>query len=410
MTRDIRFPAVLLAGAIGWLGLGWIGLMLAGTHPSSAGFDLEILLRAGREVGAGRSPYDATIVAGRSPMAESLFYSYPPIVAQVMAAVTALPGGIALIVWDGAAVLAFGAVTGALARRLAPAIPPWTARIAAVAAVPWIFPFAVGLLFGNLDVFFPALFGLALLAVLPAGSAAASRREVVLGGAALATATLAKLHPASLGAWLVARPAPAPARSISLTIAGAAALAALAAVGLSVLLGGIGPWLEYASVVRAGSGAAIVDPRNAGPAAQLALLLRGPGPDGEALARVLQVAVSLAAVGVTLAAARRVTDPVTSLAWAAAATLVILPVTWYHYPVALVPFAAASVLRVAGRPQAGRVFALTAGAAAIAILAVAALPALWLAIGLVLAAAHVAAQAPLGDGKDLRVGGLPGSA
>ena len=88
--------------------------------PPKAGFDLELLLRAGRDVAAGRSPYDPALVAGTAPVAESLFYSYPPVVAQLMAAFAAIPSPVMLVAWDAAAVAGLAAVAVALARRFAP--------------------------------------------------------------------------------------------------------------------------------------------------------------------------------------------------------------------------------------------------------------------------------------------------
>jgi hypothetical protein len=64
---------VVLAGVVGWIGLIWLGVSLYATQPPSAGFDLEVLLRAGRHVGAGGSPYDQAVLAGTAPVAERLF-------------------------------------------------------------------------------------------------------------------------------------------------------------------------------------------------------------------------------------------------------------------------------------------------------------------------------------------------
>ena len=67
------------------------------------------------------------------------------------------------------------------------------------ACAPLTLPFAVGLLFGNLDVWFPLLYGVMLLAAIAPGRATA-----VGGGVALAFAAV-KLHPASLGLWFLTR-------------------------------------------------------------------------------------------------------------------------------------------------------------------------------------------------------------
>src|SRR6185436_20146147 len=92
-------------------------------------------------------------------------------------------------------------IAAALGRRLAPARPTASIVVPVVALAPLCFPFAIGLLFGNLDVFFPLLYGAMLLAVVPGASHSTERA----GGLALATAAIAKLHPASLVAWFGAR-------------------------------------------------------------------------------------------------------------------------------------------------------------------------------------------------------------
>src|SRR5206468_3110493 len=61
--RSVTGPAVLIAGVVGWVGLLWIAKALTAASPPT-GFDLELLLRAGRDVAAGRSPYDPALVAG----------------------------------------------------------------------------------------------------------------------------------------------------------------------------------------------------------------------------------------------------------------------------------------------------------------------------------------------------------
>jgi hypothetical protein len=146
-------------------------------------------------------------------------------------------------------------------------------------------------------------------------------------------------------------------------------------------------------VVRAGSGADLVDPRNAGPAAQIALLLGGGGAAAESLARTLQIPVTFIALLVTVGAALRIADPVESLAWAVASSLVVLPVTWYHYPSALIPFALVAILRSASDAGDGsvarRVRWSVLAAAVVAAVAIAWLPLLYVAVGLVLVAVRM---------------------
>jgi glycosyl transferase family 87 len=377
-----RLGILGLVGAIGWIGLILLTAQLRATDPPTAGFDLDLLIGAGRNVAAGQSPYDPAILGGVSPVAERLFYSYPPVVAQAMAVISALPSTLILVVWDALAVAGLSFVGVRLARVYAPELEPRTVALVVAALIPFVFPFAIGLVFGNLDVFFPLLYGLLLLAMHPG----ATRGDGVTGGVATSVAGLAKLHPGSLGLWVVvAAVQSVQARRVLVW----AVVAAAAILGASLVVGGTQPWLDYANVVKAGSGADLVDPRNGGPAAQLALLLGGSTASAESVARSAQVAVTTLALAVTAVAAWRVKDPVSSLAWAAAASLVILPVTWYHYPSALIPFAMAALLRARGTSTERATLTAVAAAGAVAALAIAWLPLLYVAVALVLVAAHV---------------------
>jgi hypothetical protein len=381
-------PIWIVLGVVGWVGLVWLGSQMYGTNPRTAGFDLELLLRAGRDVAAGRSPYDPAIVAGAAPVAERLFYSYPPIVAQFMATFAAVPSGVMLVAWDAAAVAGLGGAAVLLSRRFAPDLPPSRVVIPVLCLAPIVFPFAVGLLFGNLDVFFPLLYGLLLL-----GFAGGRGWAPIAGGAAASLAAATKLHPASLVLWLAVRAVRSEVARRALL---AAVITGIAIVAVSLLVGGSLPWIEYVAVVRAGSGADLVDPRNAGPAAQIALLTGG----GEAFARTLQIPVTLLALAVTALAAWSRRDPVESLAWAAAASLVILPVTWFHYPAAMIPFALAAFLRARGSTAATQVAMLIGMATGVSIIAIAALPLIWLAVGLVIASVWISAPSRPSLGLD----------
>jgi glycosyl transferase family 87 len=375
-NRSVATGALVILGIVGWLGLLWLGATLYAASPPKAGFDLELLLQAGRDVAAGRSPYDPALVSGSAPVAESLFYSYPPVVAQAMALFAPIPSPVMLVAWGAAAVAGLAAVAAALGRRFAPELPTRSIVIPVVALAPLCFPFAIGLLFGNFDVFFPLLYGAMLLAVAPGTTTAAQ----TAGGVGLATAAIAKLHPASLGVWFGVRSLGGDRASLrALLVAVAVGLALLA---ISVVVWGVSPWTDYVAVVRAGSNADLVDARNAGPAAQLALLI---GAD-DRFARTAQFAVTAAVLVVTVIAGRRGGDPVERFGWAAAASLATLPVTWFHYPSAMIPFGIAAILRSHGSEAGGRVRALIAGALVVAAIAIAVLPLIWVAIGLVLVA------------------------
>lgn len=376
----VRAALVLLA-MLGWGGLAWLALLGLADQPPTAGFDLALLLEAGQRVASGASPYDPAMLAGASPSAEDLFYSYPPPVAQAASLIAGVPLGVALAGWALVAAGGLALVAWLLARRGRPA-DPVIAVLATMALAPFLFPFAIGVLFGNLDAAYPLLYGAVLLAVLPGSGRGAG----VAAGVALALASLAKLHPAVIGLWLLVRViARHPERSTARLAVAAALVTVAVVVGGSLATFGIDPWTEYGSVIRAGSGADVVDPRNIAPVSLLGQLV---AMDAGSL-RLVQLAVTAVAAAVALAAAWRIADPVASFAVATVASLAVLPVTWYHYPVALIPSAMALVLlRPAARPW-------VAAAALVGTLAVGWLPATWLGVGLLMVALTRPAARPV---------------
>lgn len=357
------------------------------TTPRTAGFDLELLLEAGRDVAAGQSPYDPSMVAGGVPGAADLFYSYPPPVAQAMSLFAAVPSAVMFVaLWVLAiAGLAYGAAL--ISRRLAPDQPVSATVIPTLAVAPLFLPFGIALLFGNLDALFPLAYSLVLVAaVVP------SPRSSVAGGVALGLATVAKVHPAGLGPWFVGRlvrerQEGQPAASLRVILSAAATVGAVLA--LSLLTGGADLWRDYVPVAGAASNARLLDPRNVGPAAQVAMLFGGD----EALVRTLHLPVAFAAVLASLWAGWGVRDRLTGIAIAGIASLVLLPVTWYHYPTALIPFAIAAIVRARGTSVAPRTTALIAAAGVVATLSIAWVPGLWLAVALGLAGVAASAGA-----------------
>jgi hypothetical protein len=389
--------AAIVAGTLGWIGVIAIARQLGSATPSNLGFDLELLLQAGRDIANGLSPYAPELVSGNAPTATHLFYSYPPPVAQAFAAVAFVPSSFALVAWNLVAFAGLLAVAEGLRRRYASDRPRLEVLAVTAAVAPLTLPFAVGLLFGNYDVMFPLLYGAMLLAAV-----APTRASTIAGGLALVVASL-KIHPASMGLWFlvrairerVARGAETGGAAVDSTAAGSArVLVAAVVIGFGVLLvsvalGGTALWAEYAQVIRAGTQAVIVDPRNAG----IAALIAGAVGGGDELARTLHLAVGAVALVVTAWAAWRRPDPVESFAWATISSLVTLPVTWYHYPSALIPVALAAGLRARGtsvRPVRG----LLVAAGVLAAVAIAALPLIYVAMGLVIAAARRSAAAP----------------
>ncbi|HUP55740.1 MAG TPA: glycosyltransferase family 87 protein [Methylomirabilota bacterium] len=380
--------AAVVAGTLGWIGVVAIGLQLGAAKPSNLGFDLELLLQAGRASVGGRSPYATELVSGTAPTATHLFYSYPPPVAQAMAVFSWLPSVAALVSWSVVAVTGLLAVAEGLRRRYAPGRSRLEVLAVTAAIAPLALPFAVGLLFGNYDVLFPMLYGAMLLAAI-----APTRTSTLAGGAALVVASL-KIHPASMGLWFLVRAfrerraerAGEPSNG-SARVVVVAGVIGLAVVALSVVLGGTAAWGDYARVIGAGTRAVVVDPRNAG----IAALVAGSIGADDGVARAVHLAVGLVALVVTVWAAWRRGDTVESFAWATAASLVTLPVTWYHYPSAMIPVAIAAALRARGTgvvPVRGLLIA----AGVVAAVAIAFLPLVYLALGLVIAAARRSGQ------------------
>ena len=120
--------------------------------------------------------------------------------AQLLSVVSAVPTAAMLLLWGAASVGGLMLVTEALRRRLAPATSALAGLAPVLAAAPLVFPFSVALMFGNLDAWFPLVYGLLLLAALGAG-----RSTRIAAGIGLGAAIVAKLHPASLLVWLAVR-------------------------------------------------------------------------------------------------------------------------------------------------------------------------------------------------------------
>lgn len=367
----------LVAGAIGWAGLLWIGWTLWQPTPPNAGFDLRLLLDGARAVTAGHSPYDPAMLAGAAPAAADLFYSYPPPVAQAMTLLAWLPDGFVLLLWGAGATAGLAAIAAAIGRGAG--LSPGSTALRTVSVAPLVLPFAVALLFGNLDAWFPLACGGLVLAALPG----ASPRTRLLAGVAAALITIAKLHPAPLLAWVAARVV-ADRGGPQARVLAAAAVTGVAVVIVSLIVGGSGPWQDYIAVVRAGAGAGLVDPRNLGPVSLLGQVMH---LDPSAL-RLVAVAIAVASLGVAALVGLRVRDPLASLTIAIAASLVTLPVTWYHYPVALLPVGVVLAVRhPATRPW-------LALAVVTADLAIGVAPLLWVAVAILIVVAWGVARRP----------------
>jgi hypothetical protein len=385
-SRPVPLPTAIwiVIAVIGWAMIAWLGIRLYSATPRAAGFDLELLLRAGRDVAAGRSPYDPALLGGTAPDATGLFFSYPPIVAQAFVLISFAPSAVVFLAWSIGAVAALLAVAKRLRETIRAAASAGSVALAVLAVASLTFPFTIAVLFGNVDAFFPALYGLALVAAI-----SPRRSAGIAGGLAVAIAAAAKLYPAGLGLWFAVRAIRD--RRALLTVAVAVGGAAVL-IAVSLAVGGLNPWRDYATVLGAASRAELLDPDNVAPAAIIARLL---GRDSD-FARLAQILISAGAVVATVWAAWKRPDPVESLAIAAAATLTLLPVTWIHYPAALIPFGVAALLRSHGRAAAQT--RLLIGAAVVAAGAsIAFLPLLWLAIALLLAGVQASAAGKDGE-------------
>jgi hypothetical protein len=376
-----RFARVvcLVVAALGWANIAILGRSMLAENPPAAGFDLELLLTAGRRVAAGASPYDPGAVA-QGVQARDLFYSYPPFVAQALAPFSGLPTWLVLTGWclgAGAGLVLVAALIARAPIGRPAAAPPalgLDAALLALAAAPFFFPFTVALLFGNVDAWFPLLFG-AVALTMASGAVAAARSTSLAGGAALALAAAVKLHPGTMVVWLAGRRPSAGTRWPQGTVIAAAFATGISILAVSVLTGGLGPWRDYVNYLSLGSAADLASRVNIGPASQLALLVGDSG-----LARPLAAVFAGVAVAATLAVARLVRDPLESLSWAIVASLIVLPVTWYHYPVALIPVALAAWTRSRGEVRARAVSLALVAALVVADIAIALPVALWLAV------------------------------
>ena len=369
---------------IGWLGTAALGVALYQSSPRRAAFDLDLVLEAGRRLAAGAPLYIAGPGSGGTTLRSvDLFYTSPPPVAQLAALVAGIP------TWLVAIALALVAVAGLMLvtdRMVADGCTRMrvSAVLATCAVLPFVFPFTVGLLFGNLSVLVPIAFGLVLVALM--------RHEttmlLIAAGVMLAVVSIAKIVPAIVVLWLLARwygNRMDDSRTAGSVLA-ITALTGSAIVIASVATAGLDAWSQYLDMLRATAAADLLDPRNLGPAASIASLL-GLGETG---ARLLQVVVLAVATVATALAARSIRDPVASLSIAATASLVLLPVTWFHYAATLIPFGVASAVRAATEAPA-RASALVGLALLMAVVSVAVPILVWGAVAATVAAAWVSA-------------------
>ncbi len=228
----VRSRVALLRAAPSLERLGWIdrrfavyviALAIANGAFSIAGkfgWDFDIFWQTARDVASGHGAYDATLALGVDHWGpQGRTYVSPPVLAHLLAPVTALPEAVAFVAWCllGAAAVAFAARAlgpDATCRRLP--------RFLAGLGVLWI-----GLLIGQVNLF--VLAGLMLVV---------GARDDRLAGAGLAIATLLRGTPAVFGLLLLLE-------------------GRWRAIGWAAIVGGVvalaapfGEWSTYADMVR----------------------------------------------------------------------------------------------------------------------------------------------------------------
>jgi hypothetical protein len=121
-------------------------------------------------------------------------------------------------------------------------------------------------------------------------------------------------------------------------------------------------------------------------------MLFGLGP---AAVGPLQVVVLVTALAVAIVAAARVDDPLESLTWAAVASFIVLPVTWFHHFAALIPFGIAALARgtAVGPQQTMLLLWLVVASFAVGMIGFGQ-PPTWLLVPLFVAAARISRPAP----------------
>ncbi len=365
--------AWFVVGITGWTGLVVIAAQLAGLTPPRAGGDLRLLIDAATRWQAGASLYSAG-AAQNSLVAESLFSSYPPLVAQALVPLTALPFWVVLGGWAVGA----GAGLGAVAHRIGQAGRDVT--LPAVALVAFVYPFAIAVLLAtstrgsrscsasSCSPSFRRVASRSSRVALPFPSRRprnSTRRRLVCG----CSADVGAQGPGTRvgGSW----------PSLSRVASGSCLRACSSAAPTH------GP-STWPSCVVARAQADIVSPQNIGPSSQIALAFGL----SEVAARLIQVPVTVAALAVTVAAGRLVDDPIARFGAATVASLVALPVTWFHYPVALLPVAIAAATRAGQVARSATTLALICAIVS-AGLAIVAPVCVWIAVAFVLIAVRL---------------------
>ena len=164
------------------------------------------------------------------------------------------------------ATLGLGHIAGEIARRDRQGEPRSTViGVKAILAAPLFLPFAVALLFGNLDAWYPLLYGALVLAAFPTSG----RWTWLAAGAAVAVVAIAKLHPAVLGLWLARPGVRGPRAAVADGARRGRRHGPRDRRGEPRCSAGSSRGSTTSRSIRAGAGAELVDPRNLGPVSLL---------------------------------------------------------------------------------------------------------------------------------------------
>lgn len=283
------------------------------TDEAQWGYDFSAYLWAGDRVLAGDSPYSPHQLAGLySPQDPQGLYLYPPLLAVVVTPLSAAFEDYRAAAWVWSALGAGILLAAVLGVARSERIGSRTDRALLVGAAFAFAPVVGELVLGNVHL---------LLLGLSTGAWLANRRGTTGGemvaGSLVGVATMIKIFPGILVVWFLVMGRPR---------AALAALAAMAALVVATLpVTGIGPWLDYPTVLL--NLGPVVDPRDAlAPTVWLSEVVP------PAIARVV---VTASGIAVILATTRRLPEA-SSFAIAVAVSVLIAPAVYHHYLAILV--------------------------------------------------------------------------
>jgi alpha-1,2-mannosyltransferase len=335
--RSARFR-ILLAALLwlaGTLVLATVLVRQASSPTGQYAFDFQGYHVAAADIAAGRSPYAAEMFDRPIPAQGAVLYKYPPLLAQLLVPLAAVPLSAAAAIWlvlQAAAILGavwLGAVAGGARRTIE------TFAWAGVAAT-FFLPNFDTLWKGNVSGFLALAVGLAV-----AGGLA--------GGAGAVAATLLKTTPAVLLA-----PALVAGRRAAVGV-----LVGLPVVAVSLVLSP-SAWIDFARVIPNLLSGPSLFANNMAPHSLVAFALP-TAPLAADIARALAVGAGLVAVAASVVLARRANGWPAALTLGVAASLLLPSATWYHYLAVLLPVAAFAWTSATSRQRA----ALLAGASGV---------------------------------------------